>query len=440
MSQSEASVPDAAGRAPPGQGVGTRAWIALGSLWFIYVLNFLDRQLLSILAKPIQDSLNISDSQLGLLGGLYFAMFYCFIAIPVGWLADRTNRVRVLAIACGIWSAATIACGLSRNYAQLAVARMTVGFGEAGGVPPSYAIIADYFPPHRRGMALGLYNLGPPIGAALGIAFGASIAAAFSWRDAFLVVGAIGIVAAIAVVFVVREPRRGGLDGLAVGTVQPKAGFGETLKMFFTSPVLLLASFGSGATQFITYGLGNFATLFLMREKGMALADVAVWYASVVGVGMSAGIFCSGWAIDRFTRQSKRAYGLVPAISLILAIPFYCAFVWAPSWPLALVFLTAPTFLNYFYLSSSVALVQAEVRPNQRVMSGALLLLVMNFIGLGLGPTYVGAASDVFRASHPDHSLQMALYTLVPFYVLAIGLFFWLARVLGRRAKTEIIQ
>lgn len=440
MSQSEASVPDAAGGAPPGQGVGTRAWIALGSLWFIYVLNFLDRQLLSILAKPIQDSLKITDSQLGLLGGLYFAMFYCFIAIPVGWLADRTNRVRVLAIACGIWSAATIACGLSRNYTQLAVARMTVGFGEAGGVPPSYAIIADYFPPHRRGMALGLYNLGPPIGAALGIAFGASIAAAFSWRDAFLVVGAVGIVAAIAVVFVVREPRRGGLDGLAVGTEQPKAGFGETLKMFFTSPVLLLASFGSGATQFITYGLGNFATLFLMREKGMALADVAVWYALVVGVGMSAGIFCSGWAIDRFTRRSKRAYGLVPAISLILAIPFYCAFVWAPSWPLALVFLTAPTFLNYFYLSSSVALVQAEVRPNQRVMSGALLLLVMNFIGLGLGPTYVGATSDVFRASHPDHSLQMALYTLVPFYVLAIGLFFWLARVLGRRAKTEIVQ
>ncbi|HBI20255.1 MAG TPA: MFS transporter [Brevundimonas sp.] len=441
MSQPEAIVPDGPmTAAPPGQGVGARAWVALGALWFIYVLNFLDRQLLSILAKPIQDSLQITDSQLGLLGGLYFAMFYCFIAIPVGWLADRTNRVRVLAIACGIWSAATVACGLSRTYTQLAVARMTVGFGEAGGVPPSYAIIADYFPPHRRGMALGLYNLGPPIGAALGIAFGASIAAAFSWRDAFLVVGAVGIVAAIAVVFAVREPRRGGLDGLAVGAVQHKAGFLETLKMFFTNPALLLASFGSGATQFITYGLGNFATLFLMREKGMALADVAVWYALVVGVGMSAGIFCSGWAIDRFTRRSKRAYGLVPALSLVLAIPFYCAFVWAPTWPLALAFLTGPTFLNYFYLSSSVALVQAEVRPNQRVMSGALLLLVMNFIGLGLGPTYVGAASDFFRASHPDHSLQMALYTLVPFYLLAIGLFLWLARVLGRRTPTEVSQ
>ncbi|MDB5422353.1 MAG: major facilitator superfamily 1 [Brevundimonas sp.] len=448
MSQIDATAPgpiDAAAvrRAEP----DTRAWVALSALWFIYVLNFLDRQLLSILAKPIQDTLQISDSQLGLLGGLYFAMFYCFIAIPVGWLADRTNRVAVLAIACGIWSAATMACGMAKGYGQFAVARMTVGFGEAGGVPPSYAIIADYFPPHRRGMALGLYNLGPPMGAALGIAFGATIAAAFSWRLAFLIIGAVGVVAAIAVVFIVKEPRRGGLDipaGQVDGAPAPapvRAGFLETLKMFFTRPSLLLASFGSGATQFITYGLGNFATLFLMREKGMALSDVAIWYALVVGFGMGGGIFVSGWAIDKFTRVSKRAYGLIPAFSLILAIPFYCAFIWAPTWPLALAFLTLPTFLNYFYLSSSVALVQSEVRPNQRVMSGALLLLVMNFIGLGLGPTYVGAASDFFRATHPDNSLQMALYTLIPFYFIAIGLFFWLARVLGRETPgTEVAK
>jgi MFS family permease len=181
--------------APPAA-VGGRAWIVLAMLWFVYVLNFLDRQLMSILAKPIQDSLHVTDGQLGLIGGLYFAMFYCFIAIPVGWLADRTNRVAVLSLACGIWSAATAACGFSANYAQFAVSRMTVGFGEAGGVPPSYAIISDYFPPGRRGTALGIYNLGPPIGAALGIAFGAAIAAAFDWRHAFIVLGAIGVVTA----------------------------------------------------------------------------------------------------------------------------------------------------------------------------------------------------------------------------------------------------
>lgn len=422
------------------------AWVALAMLTFIYVLNFLDRQLLAILAKPIQDSLGVSDTQLGLIGGLYFALFYCLISIPVGWLADRSNRVKVLSLACVIWSAATVACGMASTYPQLVVARMSVGVGEAGGVPPSYAIISDYFPRGQRGTALGIFNLGPPIGAAMGIAFGASIAAAYSWRLAFILVGAIGIVAALVLLVLVREPVRGGLDAPRVdaasnttsNTTSAKAGFGETLKMFVSRPELMLAALGSGVTQIVTYGLGNFTTLFLMREKGMVLEDVALWYALVVGIGMSAGIFVSGRMIDRYTRRSRKAYALLPAATLALAVPLYVAFVWAPAWPMALLFLLGPTFLNYFYLSSCVTLVQEEVRPEQRVMSGALLLLVMNLIGLGLGPTFVGAASDWFRASHPHNSLQMALYTLVPFYFIAIGLFLWLARVLGRNPQSPV--
>jgi MFS family permease len=166
----------------------------------------------------------------------------------------------------------------------------------------------------------------------------------------------------------------------------------------------------------------------------MTLDEVAVYYALIIGIAMSAGIFASGWLIDRFTRRSKQAYAVIPAISLTLAIPLYVGFVWAPEWQTALLFLIGPTFLNYFYLSSAVTLVQQEVRPDQRVMSGALLLLIMNMIGLGLGPTYVGAASDFFRASYPDHSLQIALYTLTPFYVLAIVLFIWLAGILRRQS------
>lgn len=403
-------------------------------LCFIYVLNFLDRQLLSILAKPIQDTLHVTDSQLGLIGGLYFALFYCIISIPVGWLADKTNRINVLTVACALWSAATMACGLARTYPELVVARMTVGVGEAGGVPPSYAIISDYFPPGRRGTALGLFNLGPPIGAALGVAFGASIAAAFGWREAFIVLGAIGLFAALALVLLVREPVRGGLDRAAV--TDQKSGFLSTFAMFFSRRSLVLVALGSGATQFITYGLGNFTVLFLMREKGMTLEQVAVYYALIIGIAMSGGIFASGWLIDRFTRRSKQAYAVIPAISLTLAIPLYLGFVWAADWQTALLFLIGPTFLNYFYLSSAVTLVQQEVRPDQRVMSGALLLLIMNMIGLGLGPTYVGFASDFFRADYPEHSLQVALYTLTPFYVLAIVLFIWLARVLRREGPT----
>jgi len=299
-------------------------------------------------------------------------------------------------------------------------------------VPPSYALITDTFPPGYRGTALGIYNLGPPIGAAVGIAFGASIAAAFDWRDAFIVIGIIGIVTAVIVRLVMREPARGALDIKAEAQTPEKAPFWGTMRMFFTHPVLMLAALGGGATQFVTYGLGNFAVLFLMREKGMTLGEVAIWYALVVLIGMGASMLVSGRVIDRLTRNSRQAYALAPALSLIVALPFYVAFVWSPGWPLALALLTVVNFFNYFYLSSSIALVQEEVRPYQRVLAGALLLLVMNFIGLGLGPTYVGAASDYFAAQGSAHSLQVSLYTLTPFYVVAIALFFALARRLRR--------
>lgn len=416
------------------------AWFVLVVLCFVYVLNFLDRQLLSILSKPIQDDLGVTDGQLGLIGGLYFAMFYCVLAIPVGWLADRVNRVKVLAFACGLWSLATAACGMATTYPQLVLARMSVGVGEAGGVPPSYAIISDYFPSGTRGRALSLFNLGPPIGQALGVAFGASIAAAYSWRLAFIWVGVVGMVTALVVWIFVREPEKGGLDvqpegRVAVDTASP--GFRETCKAFFTNPVLRGMALACGATQFVTYAVLNFTVLLLMREKGMSLEEVAVWYALLIGIGTTAGMLVSGRLIDRLARRSKTAYAYLPAVGLALAIPFFAAFVWADNWQLALVFLILPTGLNYFYLSPAVTLVQEEVRPNQRVLSGALLLLVMNLIGLGLGPTYLGAASDFFHATHPDHSLQMAFYTLIPFYALAVGMFLLLARSIRRQVSQE---
>jgi len=420
---------------------GVRAWTVLAILCFVYVLNFLDRQLLSILAKPIQDELGVTDGQLGRISGLYFALFYCILAIPVGWLADRSNRVRVLAFACALWSAATVACGLSSNYAQLAAARMSVGVGEAGGVPPSYAIISDYFPPGTRGTALGLFNFGPPIGQAMGVAFGASIAAAYDWRSAFIWLGAVGIVTALMVWVFVREPVRGGLDApvrsVPAAAAPPKAAFWPTCRKFFADPVLLRVSLACGATQFVTYATLNFTTLFLMREKGMTLSEVAIWYALMVGVSVCLGMFTSGRLIDRFASRSRKAYAWLPAVGLTLAIPFFIGFIATPGWPLALVLLAFPMFFNYFYLSPAVTLVQEEVQPHERVLAGALLLLVMNLIGLGLGPTFLGAVSDYFRPSHPQNSLQMAFYALVPFYVVAVLGFLWLARALDKQNGKE---
>lgn len=414
-----------------------RAGLVLGMLCFVYVLNFLDRQLISILAKPVQDALHISDSQLGRLTGLYFALFYCFIAIPVGWLADRTHRVNVLAAACALWSAATAACGMAGSYGQLAVARMAVGVGEAGGVPPSYAIISDYFPRERRGTAMAIFNLGPPLGSALGVAFGASLAAAFDWRVPFYVIGGIGVLTAVAVYLLVVEPRRGAHDAPEVAdrNAAPPSSFMATIAGFFANPVLALASIASGGANFITYGISNFATLLLMREKGMTLGEVAIWYALVVAIAMSAGIYASGRLIDRFTKRSRAAYGYLPALSLVVAAPFFIGFVWSPHWQWALVFLTVPMFLNSFFLPATVAFVQDEVSPDKRVISGALLLLVMNFIGLGLGPTYVGMASDFFHATWGAHSLQAALYALTPMYLIAALLFVGLARLIGRTER-----
>lgn len=411
--------------------------LVLAMLCFVYVLNFLDRQLVSILAKPIQDGLQITDGQLGYITGFYFALFYCFIAIPVGWLADRTNRVKVLSLACALWSGATIACGLAGNYGQLVAARMAVGIGEAGGVPPSYAIISDTFPREQRGTAMGIFNLGPPLGSALGVAFGASLAAAYDWRVPFYLVGAIGVVTAALVYLLVREPARGRFDPAPAPAAAsaPGQSFGQAIAGFFGNRVLALAALASGAANFITYGLSNFATLFLMREKGMTLDEVAIWYALAVGLGMGAGILVSGKLIDRFAVRDKAAYATIPALSLVLALPFFLGFAAADRWETALALLFVPLFLNSFFLPATVTFVQGEVDPGARVISGALLLLVMNLVGLGLGPTFVGMASDWFRPEYGAHSLQMAFYALAPMYLIAALLFLWLAKLIRRSAR-----
>jgi predicted MFS family arabinose efflux permease len=286
-----------------------------------------------------------------------------------------------------------------------------------------------------------MYNLGPPIGLALGVAFGASIAAAYDWRLAFIALGAVGIVTAVGVLLFVREPRRGGLDAPRAGetaATPANAPFWPTCKMFFSRPVLLRVSIATGITQIVTYATLNFSTLFLMREKGMTLKEVAVYYALVVGIAVCAGMYASGRLIDRLAPRAKSAYAYLPAVALLVAIPFFLGFVWAAEWPLALAFLAVPMFLNYFYLSPAVTLVQEEVRPNERVHSGALLLLVMNLVGIGLGPTLLGAVSDWLKPSHPANSLQLAFYTLAPIYVLAVLCFLWLARALKREPGSGV--
>lgn len=407
------------------------SWFVLAMLCLVYVFNFLDRQLLSILTEPIKADLNLSDAQIGWLGGLAFAACYTVIGIPVGWLADRTNRVRILALGCFLWSICTFASGRATSYPMLLAARAGVGVGEAGGAPPSYSIISDYFPPYRRGMALALFSLGVPFGQAVGIAFGAKVAELYDWRLAFIILGIAGAILSVIVVFVVREPKRGRMDvkintrtqeALPVAIeAEERASFVRTMRDFFGRPVLLFAALSCGAAAFVSYAILNWTTPFLMRDKGMTLGEIAIYYSIFTAVFTGLGTWMAGDLVDRLAKRSKVWYALVPAIAFGVAIPFYVGFVLAPTWKIALMFLAVPAFCNIFYLAPALAVVQNHVKPNQRTMSGAMLLFVLNMVGLGFGPTFVGTMSTAFVPQYGVESLQMALLWLTPFYAAAVG-------------------
>ena len=404
-----------------------RERIVLATLTFVYVLNFLDRQLLGILAKPIQDALRRhrraarADRR---------ALFRDVLLLhrDSGRLARRSHqpRRRCCRLACAIWSAATIACGMA---AHLSAARRRADDGRLRRGGRRAAVLRDHHrhlsARHARGRRSASSISGPPIGAAMGVAFGAAIAAAFDWRDAVHRdrrgrhrhrASLVRFVVARARARRDRRRRR-----RRVGARRPS---GRTLRMFFTNPVLMLAALGSGATQFVTYGLGNFAVLFLMREKGMTLGDVAIWYALVVGVGMGGGMIVSGRVIDRLTqRVARRSTRSRPALSLAVAMPFYVGFVWAPGWPLALALLDRRRCSSTISTSrASVALVQEEVRarPARAVGRAAAAGDELHRAGPRARPGSARRATGSPRAATRT-ALQLALYTLAPFYLVAIG-------------------
>ncbi|MEJ5979168.1 MFS transporter [Novosphingobium sp. PS1R-30] len=394
-----------------------------------YSLNFLDRQLLSILAEPVKADLGLTDTQLGLLSGLAFAVFYTLFGIPVAWLADRSNRVRIIVVACALWSLFTGACGFAQNFTQLAIARIGVGVGEAGGSPPSYSIIADYFPPERRGGALALYSLGVPIGTTAGAALGGWIASAYGWRAAFMAIGVLGLCYALALLLVVREPQRGRLDAGPVETVP----IATTLRLFLTDATLRTTTFAAAISAFIGYAMLSWTPAMLMRTKGMALSDLAIYYSLVSGIAAAIGTLASGFLIDRLGERDRRMYGLVPAAAFIVSVPFYIAGVHADTWQWALVFLSVPFAFYASYLPPALAIVQNSVAPAQRSTASAFLLFILGIVGLGGGPLFIGAVSDGAAARGAATPLQVAMFALAPAFVFAFVGHLGVARVMKRR-------
>lgn len=396
---------------------GVYSWVVVATLCVVYSFNYLDRQFLSVLAEPVKRSLHLTDTQLGLLTGLMFALFYTAFGIPVAALADRTHRTRIIAAACALWSLFTAACGFAGSFAGLALARIGVGVGEAGGSPPAYSIIADYFAPASRGRALAVYSLGVPLGSMLGAASGGWIAASFGWRAAFISLGVAGLLLAPLVLAVVREPVRGRLDGPAPPVARPS--LFAAIAAFLGRPKLLFTALAAGLTAFVGYAAQTWAPAFLMREKGMTLQQVALWYSLTIGISGVVGTWLSGVLVDWLGARRPSAYALVPGAAILLCLPFFLGFVFVPGWPGALAFVIATSILGIVYLPAALTVIQNSVPAAQRATSGALLLFVLNLIGLGGGPLFVGVLSDHFRPHFGVHALQLALLALGPVFLLA---------------------
>lgn len=401
-------------------------------LLLAYIFNFIDRQIIGILAVPIKTELGLSDRELGLMGGLAFALFYTGLGIPIAWLADRRNRVTIIAVSLGLWSAFTALCGLAQNFWQLFLARMGVGVGEAGGVAPSYALISDYFPPERRARALAIFSFGIPIGSALGIFFGGWLATNIDWRAAFVIVGLAGLLIVPLVKWGIQEPVRGGYDRAPGTAPEPAPPVGDVLRMLAAKPSFWLLSFGAASGSILGYGLIFWLPAFFNRSFRLELIEISWFYGSIVLVGGVLGTWLGGWLGDRAGRGNPGAYALIPAVCFLLAAPAYAAGLFAPSIGLGWLLFVIPQALGLAWLGPILAAVQHIVPPSMRATASAAFLFINNLIGIGFGTYFFGLMADLMEAEYGDQSLKYSILFGLGFYLLSSALYFCAARTLKR--------
>lgn len=386
-------------------------YYVLGVLVLVYTFNFIDRQILSILLEDIKRDLGLSDSALGLLTGFAFAMFYATLGIPIARLADRGNRRNLIAWSLALWSGMTALSGLVTNFWQLLVARILVGVGEAGCTPPANALLADYFPPHQRATALGVYAMGIPFGILFGYLAGGWVNEIFGWRWAFFLVGAPGVLLALLLRFTVREPVRGrydpGRDGQLPSADQP--GFGATLAHLRARRAFVHIALGGGLTAFVGYSWIIWMPAFLIRSHGMSTGEVGTALGLVIGLAGAVGISMGGYLADRLARRDVRWSLWMVCIAVIVNIPFAFGVFLADTAGMALACMIVPFLLGNFWQGTSLAQTQGLVDLRMRAVAVAVLLFIVNIIGLGAGPQCVGIVSDLLRDTYGQDSLRYAL-------------------------------
>jgi predicted MFS family arabinose efflux permease len=410
-----------------------RAYYALFILTIVYSFNFIDRQLLAILQESIKAELLLSDTQLGLLTGFAFALFYVTAGIPIARWADAGNRRNIVALAVFIWSFMTAISGLVQNYLQLLMARIGVGVGEAGGSPPSHSMISDMFPAERRASALGFYSTGVSIGILFGFLMGGWLNEFFGWRVAFFVVGVPGVLLAVVVRYTLREPRRG-LSENREDNPEPVA-VKEVVALLWSRRSFRHMAWAGALSAFAGYSVANWSASFIIRSYGMSTGELGTWLALIIGVGGAVGVFGGGLLADKLAAKDTRWYVLLPALAGVISLPFAAGVYLVDNVYASLLLMIIPAIQSNVFLGNTLAVSHSLVGLRMRAMASAILFFIFNLVGLGAGPWSVGLLSDLLAPQFGDESLRYAMLALVPLMVSLSALHFYLS---SRHLKRDL--
>jgi predicted MFS family arabinose efflux permease len=403
--------------------------VALGFLTTVVAINYVDRFLLAILIEPIKRDLHISDTQVGLLTGAAFAICYSVLALPIARLAERTNRLYVLAGSLVVWSLATGLSGLAGSFAILLIARVLVGCGEAGAVPPSHSMAADLYPPRRRATAMAVIGLGAAAGSTVAPLIGGVLSDAIGWRGSFLVLGGAGVVLAAILVAVVREPVRGGSEDLPSGSPPPVA---VVLRRLFGRPAFRTVALGLALGSLGEYSLWLWLPPLFQRTYGLAGGDLGAKLALFQGIPFFIATFLGGPITDRLARSDRRWLAWVPMIGAGLTAPAIALLSVGRNEQLSLILLIAPSFANGLVIGPCYAMIQSLAAVHSRATASAVLVFAVNLIGAGLGPLALGMLSDQLTVRFGANGLRYAMLAIPPMYALAAVAFFALSRSLLR--------
>ena len=421
---------------PPAPAAYSQAYLryALGLLTVVYVINFVDRQILSILLQSIKVDFQLSDLQLGLLSGTAFGLFYATLGVPIARLADVFSRKSVIAISLTVWSGMTALCGAAPGFGLLLACRVGVGVGEAGGSPPSHSIISDYFPPERRATALGVFSLGVPIGILIGFLAGGWLDQTLGWRQAFVVVGLPGLLLALLVAFTLKEPPRGLSEGLE--TSGPAPGAMDVIRHLWSSRSFRHVSMGSALYAFVGYSVVTWSPAFLIRSHGMETGAIGTWLALIFGIGGGIGVLAGGALADRWAVSEPRGRVWLPALAMLAGFPFAFVIYLTDDTTLALLTMVGPAVFGLMYQAPAFAVTQSLATVNMRATAAAVLLFVINIVGLAIGPALTGALSDLLEPRFGDDSLRYSLL-VISMALLWSAFHFWRA---GRTLEADVAR